>query len=36
MDKQKALNKMELLLRAMAKAKGIDPDQTNQYNQEQP
>jgi hypothetical protein len=25
-NKQKAVNKLELLLRAMAKAQGIDPD----------
>jgi len=30
---KKAVNKLELLLRAMAKAKGIDPDQPKQDDQ---
>jgi hypothetical protein len=34
MVKQKTLNKIELLLRAMAKAKGIDTDQPNKDKQD--
>ena len=34
MDTRNTLTKMDLLLRAMAKAKGIDPDQPNQDDQQ--
>ena len=34
MDNKQAVNKLELLLRAMAKAQGIDPDQPDQDNQQ--
>ncbi len=34
MDKRNTLTKMDLMLRAMAKAKGIDPDQPNQDDQQ--
>lgn len=34
MDKRNTLTKMDLLLRAMAKAKGIDPDQANLDNKQ--
>lgn len=33
MDNKQAVNKLELLLRAMAKAQGIDPDQPDQDDQ---
>ncbi len=33
MDNKQAVNKLELLLRAMAKAQGIDPDQSDQDDQ---
>lgn len=32
-NNNKAVNKLELLLRAMAKAQGIDPDQPKQDDQ---
>mgnify|MGYP000843916279 CR=1 len=33
-NNKQAVNKLELLLRAMAKAQGIDPDQPDQDNQQ--
>lgn len=32
-NNKQAINKLELLLRAMAKVQGIDPDQPDQDNQ---
>ena len=32
-NNKQAVNKLELLLRAMAKAQGIDPDQSDQDDQ---